>query len=157
LKNAPYLQGVDDDENCAASPHYRWVTIFTPAQIRKLEVEGLEGVLLHIRIKEATPLGVVTKMELQTSLGSSEMTGYEFYRLVGQTLGWDLIKSVNFKVAEKNGRIIISGRGLGHGIGLCQWGAMGLADKDKKYPEILKFYFPGTEVITWDGELPQRD
>ncbi len=39
------------------------------------------------------------------------------------------------------------GAGFGHGVGLCQVGAIGLAEQGKKYDFILKHYYPGTEAI----------
>lgn len=156
LADAPYLKGVDDGENCSASQHYRWAASFTPAQIRQLEIEALDGALLDMTITETTRIGQVKSIELKTTAGTRVMSGYEFYRLVGNTLGWNMVKSVTFTIGKKNGRYIISGRGLGHGIGFCQWGAKGQAAGGRKFARIIKFYFPGAEVKSWDGELPAR-
>ena len=40
----------------------------------------------------------------------------------------------------------ISGKGYGHGIGLCQYGAKGMADSGKTYKQILKYYYPGAKI-----------
>lgn len=39
-----------------------------------------------------------------------------------------------------------SGRGWGHGVGLSQWGAVGMAERGARFPEILRHYFPGCEL-----------
>jgi len=48
---------------------------------------------------------------------------------------------------EKDGdRIIINGKGFGHGVGLCQWGAIHLSKEGWNYEDILEHYFPGTSI-----------
>jgi stage II sporulation protein D len=49
-------------------------------------------------------------------------------------------------IVKRGDMFEFSGRGWGHGVGLCQWGAKEMGEKDKNYHEILKFYYPGTEV-----------
>jgi SpoIID/LytB domain protein len=51
-----------------------------------------------------------------------------------------------FVVSRKNDRFILHGAGWGHGVGLCQIGAAVMANEGKPYLEILKHYYPGTEV-----------
>jgi stage II sporulation protein D len=55
------------------------------------------------------------------------------------------------EVDVKNGYVILIGRGHGHGVGLCQEGAMQMAEKGYKYDKILKHYYTGTEVISFDN------
>lgn len=43
--------------------------------------------------------------------------------------------------------VVFSGRGLGHGVGLCQWGAKEMAQKGFDYKAILGRYYPGTKVM----------
>ena len=43
-------------------------------------------------------------------------------------------------------RLVAEGRGAGHGVGLCQWGTVGRARAGAGTPEILRAYFPGTEL-----------
>ena len=43
-------------------------------------------------------------------------------------------------------QVIIKGKGFGHGVGLCQWGAIGQSREGIGYEEILEHYFPGTEI-----------
>lgn len=42
--------------------------------------------------------------------------------------------------------VTIRGRGFGHGVGLCQWGAYTLAKEGKKAAEIAQYYFQGTKI-----------
>lgn len=54
------------------------------------------------------------------------------------------LPSLLFELSDGEGRI--SGRGHGHGVGLCQWGAKGLAERGLSAEGILKHYYPGCEV-----------
>jgi stage II sporulation protein D len=57
-------------------------------------------------------------------------------------LGWNTLKSDFYEVASQNGRFVFNGRGVGHGVGLCQTGAAEMARQGKSYREILAFYYP---------------
>jgi stage II sporulation protein D len=45
---------------------------------------------------------------------------------------------------------IFKGAGYGHGTGMCQIGAVGMATEGKTYKEIIRFYFPGTDFLELD-------
>lgn len=75
-----------------------------------------------------------------------EERAYEFWLRLGQKLGWDKAPGTRFELMQTPRTIIISSRGAGHGVGLCQWGAIGMAKEKASYKEILAFYFPGTRV-----------
>jgi stage II sporulation protein D len=55
---------------------------------------------------------------------------------------------------RRNGVEIVRflGRGWGHGVGLCQNGAYGLARAGKTFDEILKTYYTGVEIVRWPGD-----
>lgn len=57
-------------------------------------------------------------------------------------LGRKVVPSMNFMLSKEKGKVKFSGKGNGHGVGLCQWGAYGMALKGKNYKQILKHYFP---------------
>ena len=48
--------------------------------------------------------------------------------------------------AHRPAAYVFTGRGYGHGAGLCQWGAKALADEGRGYREILSHYYPGAEL-----------
>jgi stage II sporulation protein D len=47
---------------------------------------------------------------------------------------------------NKPGLVMIKGRGFGHGVGLCQWGAYSLAKENKSAKQIVKHYYPKTKI-----------
>ena len=65
---------------------------------------------------------------------------------VGRALGWNQIKSDLYDLKASGNDLLFSGRGSGHGVGLCQEGADAMGQHGKNYREILAFYFPGTAL-----------
>lgn len=68
---------------------------------------------------------------------------------IARFAGWATLKSSCFQVRREGTDFVFSGSGLGHGVGLCQWGAKGMAEQGKDFREILGYYFPGTGVTKW--------
>jgi stage II sporulation protein D len=73
-------------------------------------------------------------------------SGYQFWIKLGQKFGWDKAPGTRFKIYQAGRDVQIVSTGAGHGVGMCQWGAAGLAARGKNYHEILDFYFPGTKI-----------
>ena len=63
---------------------------------------------------------------------------------------WNL-KSAFFSVTVKGDRVELSGRGYGHGVGLCQEGAMHMARLGYSYQEIVSYYFKNVNIINFDA------
>jgi len=57
------------------------------------------------------------------------------------------VKSSNFTVKKEKERFLFLGTGYGHGVGMSQWGANSMAKKSYDYRQILKFYYPGAEIV----------
>ena len=74
------------------------------------------------------------------------MRGNDFRRMIG----YDTLKSTLFAVAVDGEWARFSGRGYGHGVGMCQWGAKGMAEQGYTARKILEFFYPGTTL----GSLP---
>ncbi len=63
-----------------------------------------------------------------------------------RAIGYTALKSADFEV-ECDGRAChFHGAGYGHGVGMCQWGAQGMALEGKSYRDILAHYYPGAEL-----------
>ena len=59
------------------------------------------------------------------------------------------LKSTWFDVREEGDHVVLEGRGFGHGVGLCQEGAMNMAKQGFSYEQILKFYFTDIELFNY--------
>ncbi len=65
---------------------------------------------------------------------------------VRRMIGYSVLKSERFNVVIDGDKIHFKGSGYGHGVGMSQWGAEGMARKKHNYKEILGFYYPGTVI-----------
>ena len=57
---------------------------------------------------------------------------------------------MNFTLKIISDKVYFAGLGWGHGVGLCQWGMHELAKSGKNYKEILKYYYPQSEITKPD-------
>jgi stage II sporulation protein D len=95
----------------------------------------------------APGLGVVTHVTTE-GLTPSTLSIDDFRRAIGQQLGWQLLKSPRFTVQRTSRGYRFTGRGHGHGVGLCVLGASALAARGDDAPRILQAYFPGLQTTT---------
>ncbi len=63
------------------------------------------------------------------------------------------LRSTFFSVQEQNDTLFLSGRGYGHGVGLCQEGAMKRAEHGHSLKEILGFYYQNSRILTLEPEV----
>ncbi len=102
----------------------------------------------RITVAERTPSG--RARTLRFSVGSAQqgtpVSASSLRFAVGRTLGWNTLKSDWYEVATQGDHFIFTGRGVGHGVGLCQTGAAEMARQGKSYREILAFYYPGAPI-----------
>ncbi|HMB00310.1 MAG TPA: SpoIID/LytB domain-containing protein [Spirochaetota bacterium] len=82
-------------------------------------------------------------MWIYTERSKFRLSGNKF-RLA---MGAHRIASLKFRMKFVKGRVKFYGKGFGHGVGLCQWGAKTLADKGFDYRFILKYYFKNINFI----------
>jgi stage II sporulation protein D len=87
-------------------------------------------------------------VELLRVTGRQPVTvpGVAFRSAVGRHIGWERLKSNLYEVSDRGDRLSFHGRGLGHGVGLCQIGAEIMGEEGRSYREILTFYYPGTKL-----------
>lgn len=64
-----------------------------------------------------------------------------------QVFGYSKIRSSPETVEVNEGSVTFSGRGFGHGVGLCQWGSLYMAKKGRTYMDILTHYYPKAEIL----------
>ncbi|MFP2960237.1 SpoIID/LytB domain-containing protein [Myxococcus sp. 1LA] len=132
-RNLPYLQPVDCP--CGKLPASRWTASLSDADIKAALHHPAQG----LKVAARTRTRRVTRVTLADG---ASMDGVELRR----KLGYTRLKSLDFEVERTERGYVFSGRGYGHGAGLCQWGAKALADKGREYREILSHYYPGTEL-----------
>lgn len=142
-KDLPYLKGVECPFD-ANSPYYEWRIQLKIAELEQtLRRQGIPvGDISGVGVFSRSKAGRVTRVEIQHSQGTLIIRAEELRRLVGYTV----IPSTQFEVRFEEYQLVLIGRGAGHGVGLCQWGAKELAERGYSHGSILEYYFPGTEV-----------
>ncbi len=161
-KDIPYLKAVTDEGACSWSKYYVWKEHFTEEQLRGRIEQYLSsdrgrdlkiGRITDVKIGQRTSGGRVLKMLVRT-----ENDVYKFQKdrirwVIGRTSDPDLIlPSGRFDVEiDRDDRgnlqsITFAGRGYGHGVGMCQCGAIGLAREGWVFDKILTHYYTDVET-----------
>jgi stage II sporulation protein D len=143
--DVPYLKGVECPFDMD-SPHYQWRTdVSLPLLEGRLREEGFSvGVIASIDPMSYTRSGRVAQIRILHSDGELLLRGEDLRRIVGYVT----LASTMFDFELTGLRIQFTGRGAGHGVGLCQWGAKALAERGYSAETILHYYYPGTEIRT---------
>jgi stage II sporulation protein D len=146
---------------CDIGPRFAWTKEFT-----SLELDAAVRAYLrqysdvpssgpgHVRsfsVDSRSPSGRVALSVFQTDRGSFTVRGNDV-RYVLRKPGGEMLNSTYFSVSSETGRdggvsrLLIRGNGYGHGVGMCQWGAIGRARAGQTARSILAAYYPGTTV-----------
>ncbi|MGH7677006.1 MAG: SpoIID/LytB domain-containing protein [Gemmatimonadaceae bacterium] len=164
---APHLQRVSDRIGgtshyyCDIAPRFSWTREHTKPQLdAALQAylkayasvpEGGPGGARHLAAVNTTASGRVSELEIETDRAAYTLRGNDI-RYVLRTSGGEILPSTYFSVEPAYGRdgvltrVTFRGRGNGHGVGMCQWGAIGRARAGQSFRTILATYYPGTSV-----------
>ncbi len=142
-----YLGGVVCT-TCTDSPYYRWNRELEVSQVARAFSSELQPVAPLQALTEAgvDSSGRIRGFILQGQHGTIPVKGSTFRLRVGSRALPSLLITKFEPSTEAPESIVIEGGGLGHGVGLCQWGARGQAIEGASFSDILHFYFPGTEI-----------
>jgi stage II sporulation protein D len=75
-----------------------------------------------------------------------EISGYRFWTELGQRFGWDKAPGLRFTLLRVGDKVEVRSTGAGHGVGLCEWGAVRQARAGKTYEQILHYYFRSVQL-----------
>lgn len=136
---------------CGRSPHATWTRTIARADIDKL-YRGAFGNNLRFEMGDADKAGRAVRFEVISSEGKvvdrpiADRMRNDYNS--GKSLSKQLLSTwlVDIRVDKSKKALTVKGRGFGHGVGLCQYGAGGMASQGKSYREILGHYFPGAEI-----------
>lgn len=147
----PYLRSQQDGGACSLSPHYSWTYSIEKQNLRDM-VRQHYGFDFQQKEIEKDPSGRVQEVILIDDVDDKiSFSGNEFRLFINRFAGPLAIRSTKYEWKQKNDIIEFTGRGLGHGVGLCQWGSRGLAQAGWHYKDILTFYFSGTKIVTLES------
>ena len=155
----PYLQGVADappggNPYCAISPYFRWRNV-VPASALVRAYPDNTSALDSLSVLAKWPDGRVRSVKAAFTDGTSRTDdGHAFYERALVALGYKVLPSAMFDIsAAAPESFEFSGQGVGHGVGMCQWGAEGRARAGQTAEEILGAYFPGISLAKWTTSL----
>lgn len=163
-----------DHYYCEGSAHFRWTRTFTRGELvtlldRYLRQYGSRtpggapgsgmthtssglGTIHAISIESLTPSGRVGSLAVTTSHGTVYVRGNDI-RFVLREPDGEILHSTYFAIENEPvhggsvAGLTLEGRGNGHGVGMCQWGAIGRARAGQDYRTILQTYYPGTVLV----------
>lgn len=166
----PYLVSVSDAmpgaegrSYCDISPHFRWEERWGIAQLREVLARTLPlrtgiaaaqlGAIVDVRVTERSQSRRVRRLEIETARAAYTVYGDDIRWVLERPAGGPL-RSTFFVATWMNrgsgeDELVVQGGGWGHGVGMCQWGAIGRARAGKSYEEILTAYYPGIRLERW--------
>jgi stage II sporulation protein D len=129
------------------SPLATWKVTMTRSAVREKlrSLAGKIGEIQDLKPSRIGNSGRAVRMQVIGSRGSTEMNGYSFRNALGLR---DTLFTIT-RAENPDGSIAsftFNGRGWGHGVGMCQVGAFGMARAGKSYEEILKTYYQGVDI-----------
>lgn len=138
----PYLKSVESKWE-EELPNFKSQTIFTTAELNKqLQTNFTDGSSVPIKIKR-TPSNRISEVQLADK------------RFSGRTIREKLnLRSTDFTIEQKNNHFIFTTKGYGHGVGMSQYGANGMAEEGKTYDEILTYYYQDIEITDISDGAP---
>jgi stage II sporulation protein D len=147
-KDIPYLRSVVCDD-CRESPAWRWEYGMGRADGVRIAIAlGVHaGDDLGIAVAGRTRTGRASRMRFTSGGVAREVKASMFRRAAG----YALVKSLWMEIVPAGGGWRITGKGYGHGVGMCQWGANGMAKRGARYREILARYYLQTRLASFPG------
>ena len=133
-ENLPYLRSVKSDWEKDISPVFEDSKTFTIQEFyQKLNLDSNSN--FSIQVTKTTSTGRVKEIQINGKLFlASDVT---------KALG---LRSSFFEITKNDNQIIIHTKGFGHGVGMSQYGAYGMAKNGSNYQEILKYYYQGVDI-----------
>ncbi len=151
-ENIPPLAGVVCSF-CAFAPHSNWKRNFRSQDIQdKLNDNGYAlDSIQDIRVVSRNESGRINSLLFTSREGqTTKIPGIKFRAVIGP----NIIKSNKYEIIMKGYYFDLVGKGWGHGVGMCQWGAHQMAEERHKYDEILSFYYPGAKIVDYREQPP---
>lgn len=140
----PYLLSVESRYDSAA-PQFLWEFSLPAASFGELlKKHGFAvGSPEEVNPVTVTKAGRIKTVSITDREGRKiKVSGEDLRKMVG----YNILKSTIFEVKRTGELFVFKGKGSGHGVGLSQWGAKGMAEDGYSYREILNHYYPGTDL-----------
>jgi stage II sporulation protein D len=142
FKRAPYLARSYQCTYCKSCKLYAWKVDYSVSSFERLLKDAGIPVwqLREIAVSKRDKAGIVHEVRVRDARKVIHLSGKQVYSLCSK------IKSFYFSVEKKGKQISFTGKGYGHHLGICQWGARRMIDAGFSHRSILQFYYPGTKL-----------
>lgn len=128
---------------CSISPHYNWQKELTVDYLQsRFREASYEIAIFSIEILERDDSGRILDLLVKGKGKDIKLSGNKFRLMVGP----NIIRSSNFEVKARGKYMTFIGKGWGHGVGMCQWGAFSMSSQGWKAEDILRYYYPGSDI-----------
>jgi stage II sporulation protein D len=154
VADIPPLRGVPCPF-CQASPHMYWKKNFRLRDIQDaLNLHGYKaGAINDISIVDRDRSDRIGHLKITQKNGQElVIKGKDFRDLMGP----NVLMSNNYEITMRGYYVDIAGKGWGHGVGMCQWGALGMARQQFNYKQILAYYYPQSVLMNYHA-LPKLE
>ena len=160
----PYLVTVKDGDEpyCSISPKFTWTeTIPEKTFVQRFVSSGyLDSPgysVSNLNINSTFESGRINELEILFAGRTGKLKTVKIYgnniRYIIRTAdNKTILESNNFSIRKDGDNIVINGKGYGHGVGLCQWGALAQSKEGRDFEEILSLYYPGTKIESLDDK-----
>lgn len=140
-EDLPYLDSVQCTYS-KESPHYEWTAEITLSEIERALAGKYQriGKIRKITFKKFDDR--VVEVNVIHSNGNLVLSGNQFRLMLDPSK----LKSTMFTARQNKNSFHIYGRGWGHGVGMCQWGAKGRGEKGFNYEQILTYYYKNVKL-----------
>lgn len=140
-RDVVYLPARPDSACMDGAP---WTSEMTEPELRRvLEASGLRGDRIDgLRVMTRHPSGRAAELGI-TGMVPDRLDANAFRSAAGRLLGWQTVKSTWFEARRSSTGYVLTGRGAGHGVGLCIRGAINRGRQGASRDDILAAYFPG--------------
>jgi stage II sporulation protein D len=144
----PYLRGVPDYDQ-DGNNRFRWTETFNSDQMRA-RITDIGNILSFVP-ERMTDHGRVITMRVVGDAGEKRLSGDEIRRALGLNSTLFNVQIQGGQIASTDGAVppnqfVFNGGGYGHGVGMSQYGARGLAVQGSDYRQILSHYYQGTTL-----------
>jgi stage II sporulation protein D len=159
----PYLRTESDSDSsgivyCRGSKQFKWEETWTREKFSQYVDKGLKvlnpnrdfrGLVKDIRITSKFDCGRIRTCRISADKWTYECGGDVIRSVFRRPLAGDpILRSAKFTVTNGPGGVRISGTGYGHGVGMCQYGAIARAKCGQTFDTILKAYYRGIVICT---------
>lgn len=148
----PYLTRVKDGDPMYCRKDSKATWIFTRSLdtlegvFKKLRWISPKDKLKNISVLRTDAYGRALSILIQSRDQRTVVEAGAFRRGVNRFYKQEILMSTMFTITHEPTTYVFKGKGWGHGVGLCQAGAMTMARQGKTYQQILQHYYPGTDI-----------